>query len=128
MGDVGLVVVVVVVVVIFRALAVYSVSVPLAFQTGAQKLTGRDGDRHRQTPLAPGAYRARFADGSDGSRATVDKSGRVNQLFIPFTAVDPSTNKPSIVDARKFTRVRVTREGSATPTKPGATVLTGKLR
>lgn len=70
----------------------------------------------------------RFADGSDGSRATIDKSGRVNQLLIPFTAIDPSTNKASIVDARKFTRVRITREGSATPTKPGATVLTGKLR
>ncbi|WP_210493090.1 hypothetical protein [Patulibacter sp. SYSU D01012] len=70
----------------------------------------------------------RFADGRDGSTATIDSSGRISALFIPFTAIDPRTNKASIVDARKFTRVRVTREGSATPKTPGATVLTGKLR
>ncbi|MGX6450121.1 hypothetical protein ACVU7I_18945, partial [Patulibacter sp. S7RM1-6] len=102
----------------------------LAFQaTGFPPITSKRQyavwiDGGGQDPVLLG----RFSDGSNGTQAMIDTSGRVSGIFIAFAATDPKTGKASIVDARRFTRVRITRESTAAPTKPGATVLTGKLR
>ena len=53
----------------------------------------------------------------------VDRSG----AELPFQGLVLKTRKSSVVDPTVYNRVRITREGTAAPTKPGPTIIVGTI-